>query len=104
MARDLDSIVPPKRVAHFAAYVVFKGREPGIYKSWEEAKKQVHAFSNCKHKGYSTHAKAKAAYKKWLREQRNIEPIDRSVQKSKLKSRKRISVETACDLPPWNND
>ena len=30
-------------------YAVARGRKPGVYETWEEAKKQVDGFGGCKH-------------------------------------------------------
>ncbi|XP_058075641.1 uncharacterized protein LOC131224104 [Magnolia sinica] len=36
-------------------YVVFVGRTPGIYETWEECKSQVHGFSGCLHKSFTVY-------------------------------------------------
>ena len=41
-------------------YVVREGRIPGIYKSWNECKKQVQGFKGAVFKGFVTEAEAKA--------------------------------------------
>ena len=35
-------------------YVVRKGRVPGIYRCWEEARAQVERFSGCAHRRFKT--------------------------------------------------
>ncbi|KAK0516732.1 hypothetical protein JMJ35_001335 [Cladonia borealis] len=35
------------------AYVVFKGYQPGVYRTWEQVDQQVKGFSNNKYKGYT---------------------------------------------------
>lgn len=40
-------------------YVVRKGKAPGIYRSWEECKAQVHGFSGAEYKSFKTEAEAK---------------------------------------------
>ncbi len=44
------------------AYVVFKGRKPGIYKTWAECKAQVDGFSGPVFRGYETMEEAEKAY------------------------------------------
>jgi hypothetical protein len=44
-------------------YVVFKGRVPGIYLSWQECSKHVLHFKGAVHKRYNTYDEAVAAYK-----------------------------------------
>lgn len=46
------------------AYVVFKGRKPGIYKTWAECKAQVDGFSGPVFRGYESMEEAVAAYEK----------------------------------------
>lgn len=41
-------------------YAVKKGKTPGIYRTWEECKKQVAGFSGAIYKGFSTEAEAAA--------------------------------------------
>lgn len=42
-------------------FVVWEGKTPGIYTSWEECKRQVHGFSGARYKGFATEAEAKEA-------------------------------------------
>lgn len=43
-------------------YVVWQGREPGIYDSWEECEKQVKGAEGAKYKGFQTRAEAEVAF------------------------------------------
>lgn len=45
---------------HF--YVVWVGKKPGIYKSWNECNKQIKNFPGAKYKGFVTEEMAKRAY------------------------------------------
>jgi len=42
-------------------FVVWEGKEPGIYRSWEECKRQIHGFEGAIYKGFSTEAEAREA-------------------------------------------
>jgi len=42
-------------------FVVWEGKEPGIYKSWEDCKRQVHGFEGAIYKGFATEAEAREA-------------------------------------------
>jgi len=42
-------------------FVVWEGKEPGIYKSWEECKRQVHGFEGALYKGFATEGEARTA-------------------------------------------
>ncbi|XP_077241829.1 uncharacterized protein LOC143882225 isoform X2 [Tasmannia lanceolata] len=44
-------------------YAVFKGREPGIYNSWEECHKQIYRFPGSSYKGFSKIFEAEAYLK-----------------------------------------
>ncbi|WP_299004521.1 ribonuclease H family protein [uncultured Shewanella sp.] len=43
-------------------YVVWKGRQTGIFTQWDEAKKQVEHFPGAKYKSFKTQAEAQAAF------------------------------------------
>lgn len=50
-------------------YVVFRGRQPGIYRTWSECDKQVTGFPCNKHKSYSNRNDAYAAWNEfWSKE------------------------------------
>ncbi|GAA0335077.1 ribonuclease H family protein [Bacillus carboniphilus] len=44
-------------------YVVWQGRNPGIYTSWDECKEQVNGYQGAKYKSFPTHQEAEAAFK-----------------------------------------
>lgn len=44
-------------------YVVWKGRQPGIYTSWAEAEKQVKGFAGAQFKSFDSLREAEAAYR-----------------------------------------
>ncbi|TVY34963.1 ATP-dependent DNA helicase [Lachnellula subtilissima] len=48
-------------------YVVFRGRRPGIYRTWEECNPQVHGFSKAKFLGYETFSEAERDWAEWQR-------------------------------------
>jgi len=43
-------------------YVVWNGKNPGIYKSWDECKKQVEGVNGAKYMGFESEAEAKSAF------------------------------------------
>lgn len=51
-----------KNPKKFAAYVVFNGRIPGIYETWNEARQQTEFFSGASFRGYATYDDAIAAW------------------------------------------
>src|SRR5277367_4069340 len=44
------------------AYVVFQGRKPGLYYTWDECQKQVNEFSGAKFQGYTNRQNAERAW------------------------------------------
>ena len=49
-------------------YAIARGRVPGVYRSWDEASRQVTSYSGAVHKSFGTHAEAA----RWVEEQRGI--------------------------------
>lgn len=52
--------------SRYAAYVVFKGRTPGVYKSWKETKALVNGYSGSRYQGFASIEEAKRAYRRFL--------------------------------------
>ena len=44
-------------------YVVWEGREPGVYDSWDECQQQVNGFPGARYKSYPSADAAVAAYR-----------------------------------------
>jgi ATP-dependent DNA helicase PIF1 len=49
-------------------YVVFKGRNPGVYSSWPECEAQVKGYSGAVHKSYTTEEAANTAWQEFSKE------------------------------------
>lgn len=60
-------------------YVVWKGRTPGVYKSWDDCRKQTEKFPDAKYKSFKTQKLAEEAFKKHY-----FEFIDTDVFKTEL--------------------
>ena len=60
-------------MARKRVYVVFQGRQPGIYSTWAECQQQVNDFKDNLYQSYSTVEEAEIAY---------IEFIERSYKQS----------------------
>ena len=43
-------------------YVVYRGRQSGVFSSWEECHTQVNGFKGARYKGYKSKYEAVAAY------------------------------------------
>lgn len=50
------------RKQRFKAYVVFRGRIPGIYESWSEVREQTDHFASCRFRGCETYDDALAQW------------------------------------------
>lgn len=46
-------------------YVVWEGREPGVYDSWENAEEQIENFPGAKYKGFSSLEEAVRAFRQY---------------------------------------
>jgi len=89
-------------------FVVWKGKQPGIYSSWEECKRQVHQFEGALFKGFATEEEAKKAFESlpW----KYIDTRNNAQNKSSGKKAKKtfigepimesISVDAACSGNP----
>ena len=70
-------------------YAVAVGREPGIYKTWAQAKKQVEGFKGAKYKGFSTEEEARTfLLENCPSEVYDYEPQDKDFYGSYLKTSK----------------
>jgi len=47
------------------AYVVFRGRKPGIYRTWIECEEQVTKYPKAVHKGFESSAQAEQTWTEW---------------------------------------
>jgi len=56
-------------------YVVFRGRNPGIYESWPNAQKQVSKFEDNTYKAYESQGEAVEAWMRFLNENQEEETI-----------------------------
>ena len=46
-------------------YVVFKGRNPGVYDDWGDAKEQIDDFAGAQYRGYASAAEAADAFRRF---------------------------------------
>jgi ribonuclease HI len=81
-------------------YVVWKGRQPGIYKSWAECAAQVSGYPEAKFKAFATEAAARQALAGDWRNYIGLKPVDHPLPAEvRVDS---ISVDAACDGSPGN--
>ena len=83
-------------------YVVWRGKKPGIYNSWEDCQKQVMGFEGAHYKSFGSSKEAEAAFK-----QSYWDIVGKKGKKdlTKLRSRDKpilnsISVDAACKGNP----
>jgi ribonuclease HI len=86
-------------------FVVWEGKEPGIYKSWEECKRQIHGFEGAIYKGFATEAEAREAMVSpcWDYIGKNAKakkPTNEEITKVGLPDLESLSVDAACSGNP----
>jgi len=81
-------------------YVVWKGIEPGIYKTWQECKQQIDGFEGARYKSFETQDQAIEAYRSDHRQYiRNKKAPDRNAVSSSVVLHS-LSVDAACSNNP----
>lgn len=86
-------------------FVVWEGKEPGIYRSWEECKRQIHGFEGAIYKGFATEAEAREAMVSpcWDYIGKNAKakkPTREDISKVGLPDLESLSVDAACSGNP----
>ncbi len=86
-------------------FVVWEGKEPGIYRSWEECKRQIHGFEGALFKGFATEAEARKAMVSpcWDYIGKNAkpkQPTTDEINKYGMPIIDSISVDAACSGNP----
>lgn len=82
-------------------YVVWKGRESGVFNSWEDCRRQVEGFTGALYKGFESEAAAREAFSKgvsgYAKNAKQETLLDVKQQISKHPIRNSIAVDGA-----WN--
>ncbi|MEI8271298.1 MAG: ribonuclease H family protein [Paludibacter sp.] len=86
-------------------FVVWEGKEPGIYRSWDECKRQIHGFEGAIFKGFVTEAEAREAMVSpcWDYIGKNAKkkkPTAEKISQVGLPNFESISVDAACSGNP----
>ena len=86
-------------------FVVWEGKEPGIYRSWEECKRQIHGFESAIFKGFATEAEAREAMVSpcWDYIGKNAKikkPTPEEIAKYGTPNFESLSVDAACSGNP----
>lgn len=86
-------------------FVVWEGKEPGIYRSWEECKRQIHGYEGAIFKGFATETEAREAMVSpcWDYIGKNAKPKQPSaadVTKFGVPNFESLSVDAACSGNP----
>lgn len=92
-----DQVVPPSKGK---TYVVFVGRKPGVYRTWEEAKAQVEGYSKAIFRGFKSEGGALKAFKDYF-QQTGPSPVPDSANCEELEKRLEIALaerDAAFDL------
>lgn len=78
-------------------YVVWEGRKPGIYNSWEECKAQTDGFSGARYKSFPSLTEAEAAF---AAGSLTTAPAETNSTASKTYVEASVSVDAACSGNP----
>ena len=86
-------------------FVVWEGKEPGIYCTWEECKLQIHGFEGATYKGFATDAEAREAMVSpcWNYIGKNAKvkkPNSEEISKAGLPNFESLAVDAACSGNP----
>ena len=86
-------------------FVVWEGKEPGIYRSWEECKRQIHGYEGAIYKGFANEAEACEAMVSpcWDYIGKNAKlhkPTTEEISKVGTPNFESISVDAACSGNP----
>ncbi|HLP04819.1 MAG TPA: ribonuclease H family protein [Paludibacter sp.] len=86
-------------------FVVWEGKEPGIYRSWDECKRQIHGYEGAIFKGFATEAEAREAMVSpcWDYIGKNAKekkPTKEAIEKFGLPDLESLSVDAACSGNP----
>ena len=86
-------------------FVVWEGKEPGIYRSWEECKRQIHGFEGAIFKGFVTETEAREAMVSpaWDYIGKNAktkQPTPKNISKYGIPNFESLSVDAACSGNP----
>jgi ribonuclease HI len=77
-------------------YVVWKGRQTGIFETWEECKAQVHEFPQAKYKSFKTLSEAKEAF----------DVVEASIERAEVEERVKLIedpiIESIAVDGAWN--
>ena len=86
-------------------FVVWEGKEPGIYRSWEECKRQIHGYGGAIYKGFATESEAREAMVSpcWDFIGKNAKPKQPTavdIDKYGVPNLESLSVDAACSGNP----
>jgi len=86
-------------------FVVWEGKTPGIYRSWEECKQQVNGYAKAIYKGFATEAEAREAMISpcWDYIGKNAKtkkPTKEQIEKFGMPDFESLSVDAACSGNP----
>ncbi len=83
-------------------YVVWKGRETGVFSSWDECKESINGFEGAQYKSYASLEEARAAHKMnyWVAIKGSGVAAERSVTSVGKAIVPSLSVDAACSGNP----
>jgi ribonuclease HI len=88
------------KIAKTKFYVVWVGREPGIYRSWAECAAEVNGFPGAKYKAFESEREARGALEQGWQQHIGVNPSSLSLPPEVIADS--WSVDAACDGSPGN--
>ncbi len=84
-------------------YVVWKGHNPGVYKSWDECRNQIHGYQGAVYKAFTDLESAKSAFEEdpnmHIGKNAPVKNVDKELlKKVGMPIMKSISVDAACNM------
>lgn len=81
-------------------YVVWKGREPGVYTSWEVCQLQVEGFIDARYKAYDTEEEAERAFADGPQTKTAREKTKNEASAAVNRTGEALVVDAACSVNP----
>ncbi len=81
-------------------YVVWQGRKPGIYSSWEACKSQVQAFESARYMGFETQEQAEQAFKEGWKKHYALKSKGSNPKPGTRPTGEALTVDAACSGNP----
>ena len=90
---DTTSRLLPRQMGRFHCYVVYRGRQSGIYQTWTECKAQVLGYPNAEFKGFSSIEEARVSFLNYHGQAKLIQNLQVCFHRRRVEDRSGIQFE-----------